>query len=332
MTPSRTESRRDASGPSQIELYRSQDGSFALEVRADDESVWLTRQQLASLFGRDVKTIGKHIANAHREELADVRTVAKYATVQREGDRDVERTVEHYNLDMVLSVGYRVKSAEGVHFRRWATSVLKRLTIEGVAINERRLEQLGAIVQILSRSTDELVAGAAEVVARYLPSLRTLRDYDEGSIEPTPGLPPTWTLTYEEARSVVDRVADEFPDDTLFGGERGGAFRGVVETLYQGFGGQELYPTVQEKAANLLYLVVKDHPLSDGNKRSAAALFVHFLARNGVLDGARGVPVISNTALAAITLMVAMSDPKEKELMVALVVSMLSSDTASSLR
>ena len=242
------------------------------------------------------------------------------------GHISVERQVEHYNIDMILSVGYRVKSAEGVHFRRWASDVLRRYVLQGSALNERRLQELGSIVQVLSRSSDELVAGVAEVVDRYLPSLRTLRDYDNGKIDESPGTAPTWQLTYEEARSVIDQVAAEFPADTLFGGERGGSLRGVIATIYQGFGGVELYPTVQSKAANLLYLVIKDHPLTDGNKRSAAALFVHFLERNGVLAGPGGISRISNNALAAITLMVAMSDPKEKELMIALVVSMLADE------
>ncbi len=309
-----------------VELYRSASGAVELSVKTGDGTVWVTRAQMATLFGRDVKTIGKHVLNAQGEELDGIATVAKFATVQLEGDRTVERLVEHYNIDMVLSVGYRVKSAEGVHFRRWANEILKRYMVEGVAFSARRLEQLGTIVQVLARSSDELVAGVAEVVQRYLPSLRTLRAYDEGDIATTSGTSPTWRLSYDEARTVIDQVAAEFPADTLFGGERGGSLRGVVETIYQGFGGVELYPTVQSKAANLLYLVVKDHPLTDGNKRSAAALFVHFLARNRSLDGALGVPRISNNALAAITLMVAMSDPKEKELMIALVISMLAED------
>lgn len=306
-----------------VELYRSASGGFELSVKTDGEAVWLSRGQLAILFGRDVKTIGKHVLNAQREELDGIATVAKFATVQREGDRLVERQIEHYNIDMILSVGYRVKSAGGVHFRRWANDVLLRYVLEGSALNERRLRELGSIVQVISRSSDELVAGVAEVIDRYLPSLRALRAYDEGEIEPITGTSPTRTLSYDEARAVIDQVGAEFPADTLFGGERGGSLRGVIATIYQGFGGVELYPTVQAKAANLLYLVVKDHPLTDGNKRSAAALFVHFLARNDALDDAHGVPRVSNNALAAITLMVAMSDPKEKELMIALIVSML---------
>jgi hypothetical protein len=303
-----------------VELYRSASGGFELAVLSDGETVWLSRAQLATLFDRDIKTIGKHLANARREELEGLPVVAKFATTAADGK---SYQVEHYNIDMVLSVGYRVKSAEGVHFRRWANGVLRRYVLEGSAINELRLQQLGSIVQVLSRSSDELVAGVAEVVDRYLPSLRTLRDYDNGKIDESPGTAPTWQLTYEEARSVIDQVAAEFPADTLFGGERGGSLRGVIATLYQGFGGVELYPTVQSKAANLLYLVIKDHPLTDGNKRSAAALFVHFLQRNSALSGPGGSSLISNNALAAITLMVAMSDPKEKELMIALVMSML---------
>lgn len=170
----------------------------------------------------------------------------------------------------------------------------------------------------------ELLPEHSDVLAEYLPALRILRDFDEGAFYAVDGDVPTWTLGYDEARSVIDRVAAEFPADALFGKERGDALKGVVASIYQGFAGQELYPTVQLKAANLLYLVVKDHPLSDGNKRSAAALFVTFLARNGILTDADGQPRISNNALAAITLMVAMSDPKEKDLMVALVVRMLS--------
>lgn len=309
-----------------VELYRSASGEFELAVRTDGESVWVTADQLVELFGRDKSTISRHLRNVFDDgELERPAVVADFATTAVDGKT---YRVAHYNLDVVISVGYRVKSAEGVRFRRWATQVLRQYLLDGIALNERRLEQLGSIVQVLSRSSDELVAGVAEVVGRYLPSLRALRAYDEGEILPAPGAAPVWSLTYEEARAVIDEVGAEFPDDALFGGERGDALRSVVETLYQGFGGVDLYPTVQEKAANLLYLVVKDHPLTDGNKRSAAALFVHFLARNGALDDARGVPLISNNALAAITLMVAMSDPKEKALMTALLVSMLAGEAS----
>jgi prophage maintenance system killer protein len=278
-----------------------------------------------ALFGRDKSTISRHLRNVFADgELDRQAVVADFATTAADGKT---YSVAHYNLDVIISLGYRVKSLEGVQFRRWATNVLRQYLLAGVAFDARRLEQLGSIVQVLSRSTDELVAGVAEVVDRYLPSLRSLRAYDEGDIPTSAGSAPTWQLTYDEARALIDQVRDEFPADTLFGGERGDALRSVIATLYQGFGGVELYPSVELKAANLLYLAVKDHPLTDGNKRSAAALFVHFLQRNGMLIDANGESRVSNNALAAITLMVAMSDPKEKELMIALIASMLSSDS-----
>lgn len=306
-----------------IELYESASGDVVLEVQADDETVWLTRQQVAALFGRDVKTIGKHIANARREELEGIATVAKFATVQTEGDREVTREVEHLNLDMILSVGYRVKSPEGVRFRKWANDVLKRYLVKGAAINERRLAELGQVVSILSRSTDQLASGIAEVVSSYLPGLVLLHDYDEGSVATSPSAVPVWELTLAESRSVIATVAAEFPKDVLAGRERGDALEGCIAAVYQGFGGQDVYPTVEEKAAHLLYFVVKDHPLADGNKRSAAALFILFLARNEMLYDESGTARVTSNALAAITLLVASSDPREKELMVSLIIKML---------
>lgn len=308
---------------SDIEFFTTGDGRITVEVRADGESVWLSRQQMAVLFGRDVKTIGKHIAAARNEELAEVSTVAKFATVQLEGGRSVQRRVEHYNLDMILSVGYRVKSSQGVQFRRWANEILKRYVLEGAALNEQRLEQLGSIVHILSRSPDQLVSGVADVLGHYLPSLTLLRDYDDGSLQSPAGARPEWTLTLEDARQVISGVASKFPSDRLLGQERGDGLETIVAAIYQGFAGQELYASVEEKAANLLYLVVKDHPLADGNKRSAAALFVTFLAHNGLLKNRDGSRRVANNALAAVTLMVAMSQPAEKDLMVALVMRMI---------
>ena len=299
-------------------VYLADGVKLSLPLDRERETVWASQAQIEELFGVDQSGVSRHVRNIFRDA-----EVEQESNMQKVHIAGADRPVTLYSLDVILAVGYRANSGRAITFRRWASNVLKQYVIEGVAVNEGRLEQIGSLVRILSRSSDDVLAGVADVLSRYLPGLRTLRDYDNGHIEPAPGTEPNWTLTYEEARTIVDQVAAEFPDDTLFGGERGGAFRGVVETIYQGFGGLDLYPTVQEKAANLLYLVVKDHPLSDGNKRSAAALFVHFLARNDALDGSSGAPLISNTALAAITLMVAMSDPKEKDLMVALLVSML---------
>lgn len=307
-----------------IELYESATGEVTLEVRADTQTVWLSLDQMAALFVRDKSTVSRHIAGIFRDgELERTSVVADFATTAADGK---SYRVTHFALDVIISVGYRVKSPQGVHFRRWATDVLRRYLIEGAALNQRRLDQIGRLVQILALASDELVSGVAEVLTGYLPGLVLLRDYDAGQVDVKPLVAPGWTLTLDQTRDVIALVGAEFPADTLFGGERGDALQGVLGTVYQGFAGQELYPTAEEKAANLLYLVVKDHPLTDGNKRSGAALFVTFLARNGMLYDAQGQPRIANNTLAAITLMVAMSDPKEKDLMIALLVRMLTDD------
>lgn len=319
---------RDGSS-GEVVLYQRDDGLPALEVRLDAETVWLSQQQIAELFQTSRTNIVEHIQHIYEEgELDETATCRKSRQVRTEGSRQVAREIPFYNLDLIISVGYRVKSKVATQFRIWATERLREYLVEGYAINEQRLEHLGSIVQILARSSDELVSGVADVLAEYLPGLTLLRDYDEGRIDTAPGVAPGWVLTLDEARSIIAQVATEFPDDGLFGKERGDAFDGVIGAIYQGFGGHDLYPTVEEKAANLLYLVVKDHPLSDGNKRSAAALFVTFLARNGLLANAISTPRITNNALAAVTLMVAMSDPKEKELMIALLIRMITATAA----
>ena len=235
-----------------IELYQSSDGSVSIDVRTENDTVWVTQQQMSTLFSRDPTTIGRHVRNALREELAGLATTADFAVVRNEGGRLVERKVEHYNLDMVLSVGYRVKSPEGIHFRRWATSVLKTYLIEGVALNDRRLEQLGSIARVLSRSDNDLIFGVADVLAGYIPGLRLLREYDDGYIEVPEGAVPGWDLSLDEARSVVARVAAEFPDDTLVGLDPGNRLDSSIGAIYQSFDGHDMYPTVELQAANLL--------------------------------------------------------------------------------
>lgn len=309
-----------------VVLYKSSEGLFELQVRTDEQSVWLNRQQLSVLFDRDVKTIGKHITNALHEELSGLAVVAKFATTATDGKR---YQVEYFNLDMVLSVGYRVKSAEGVHFRRWANEVLRRYVLEGVAANERRLKEIGSIVRILGRASDELVVGIADVLRDYLPGLRLLQEYDQGEFRSKAGVTPNWILTIGEARNIIRLVAESFPEDILFGKERGGGLEAVIEGIYQQFAGHALYSTVELKAANLLYLVVKDHPLADGNKRSAASLFVTFLAKNNFLNNEVGEQRITNNALAALTLLVAISEPRKKELMISLLVRMISDGDAN---
>ena len=306
----------------EVVIYQSADGRSTIDVRLDGDTVWLNRQQLAALYGRDVKTIGKHIANALREELAGIPTVAKFATVAEEGGRVVAREVEHYNLDMVLSVGYRVKSPEGVQFRRWATTVLRDHVTEGYTVNQRRLDQLNQALQIIARSSQAEVAGVANVLQRYADGLTLLDDYDHQRISKPQGQPCAWRLEYDEARAFVDAM--RFVEDSdLFGVERDESFRSSLATIYQGFGDQEFYPSVQEKAANLLYLVVKNHSFVDGNKRIAAALFAYFLDCNSILVDAAGLPRIDNAALAGLTLMIALSRPEEKDVMCNLVMNCL---------
>ena len=308
-----------------IIIYQPVEGQAGIDVRVESETVWLSQRQMGELFDVDVRTISEHLSNVFSSgELEKEATIRKFRIVRREGSRDVTRNVEHYNLDAIISVGYRVKSATATQFRIWATKRLREYLVQGYSINEQRLEQLGQIAQVLSWSENPAVAGTGEVLASYLPSLHVLRDYDDGIIvQQSDGRSPVWELGYEDAQAIIARLREEFPDDVLLGVENGDGLQSVVATIYQSFAGQDLYPTLEEKAANLLYLVVKDHPLADGNKRSAAALFVEFLDRNAALYQADGAARVSNNALAAMTLMVAMSSPQEKDLMVALIQRMI---------
>ena len=282
-----------------IIIYQPVEGQAGIDVRVESETVWLSQRQMGELFDVDVRTISEHLSNVFSSgELEKEATIRKFRIVRREGSRDVTRNVEHYNLDAIISVGYRVKSATATQFRIWATKRLREYLVQGYSINEQRLEQLGQIAQVLSRSENPAVAGTGEVLASYLPSLHVLRDYDDGVIvQQSDGRSPVWELGYEDAQAIIARLREEFPDDALLGVENGDGLQSVVATIYQSFAGQDLYPTLEEKAANLLYLVVKDHPLADGNKRSAAALFVEFLDRNAALyqaDGAARVGLPAN--------------------------------------
>ena len=310
-----------------IIIYQPHADQPAVDVRLEGETVWLSQRQMGELFDVDVRTISEHLSNVFSSgELEKEATIRKFRIVRREGTRDVTRSVEHYNLDAIISVGYRVKSATATQFRIWATKRLHEYLVQGYSINQQRLEQLGQIVEVMARADNHLVAGTGEVLAAYLPSLQALRDYDEGTLSDSEstGNAPVWQLTHADAQAIIARARSEFPQDRLFGIENGDKLKSVVATIYQSFAGEDLYRTTEQKAANLLYLMVKDHPLVDGNKRSAAALFIEFLSRNNLLFSADGTPLVSNNALAAMTLMVAMSNPQEKDLMVALVERLIS--------
>ena len=310
-----------------IIIYQPHADQPAIDVRLEGETVWLSQRQMAELFDVDVRTISEHLSNVFSSgELEKEATIRKFRIVRHEGTRNVTRSVEHYNLDAIISVGYRVKSATATQFRIWATKRLREYLVQGYSITQLRLEQLGQNVEVKARADNHLVAGTGEVLSAYLPSLRTLRDYDEGTLSDSEstGNAPVWQLTHADAQAIIARARSEFPQDRLFGLENGDKLKSVVATIYQSFAGQDLYKTTEQKAANLLYLMVKDHPLVDGNKRSAAALFIEFLSRNNLLFSADGTPLVSNSALAAMTLMVAMSNPQEKDLMVALVERLIS--------
>ena len=310
-----------------IIIYQPHADQPAIDVRLEGETVWLSQRQMSVLFDTSSDNVGLHLKNIYAErELLEEATTEDFSVVRQEGNRQVRRSVRHYNLDAIISVGYRVKSATATQFRIWATKRLREYLVQGYSINQQRLEQLGQIVEVMARADNHLVAGTGEVLSAYIPSLQTLRDYDEGALSASEstGNAPVWQLTHADAQAIIARARSEFPQDRLFGLENGDKLKSVVATIYQSFAGEDLYPTTEQKAANLLYLMVKDHPLVDGNKRSAAALFIEFLAQNNLLFSADGTPLVSNNALAAMTLMVAMSNPQEKDLMVALVERLIS--------
>ncbi len=295
---------------------------LAVRLTPGDDTVWLTRRQMAELYERDVKTIGKHIGNALKEEL-DSSTVANFATVQFEGGIEVTRLVEHYNLDMIISVGYRVKSRRGVEFRRWANGVLKSYLLRGYAANANRLAQLRQTLSIMKRVEEKLDARQVlDVIDHYTAALDLLDDYDHQRLgKPAGRAGAQVPLQYEECRALIDsmRFAGESP---LFGNEKDDSFRGSLGAIYQSFGGVEVYPSAEEKAANLLYFVTKNHSFSDGNKRIAAAVFLLFLEKNGLLVH-EGRPALDSHTLVAVIVMIAESRPEEKETMVRLVMHFL---------
>lgn len=316
----------DPMSNSQIVLFESSNGDVKLDVAFDPQNneVWLNRNQMSILFDRDVKTIGKHIAHAMKEELAESPhpTVAKFATVQNEGGRAVKREIEYYSLDAIISVGYRVKSQRGIEFRRWATDVLHRYIIEGRAENERRLQQLAQAVEVLERVADDLDADQVlEVVKSYASALELLDGYDHQRIEKPSGNDAVYVLDYGECRELIATL--RFNDENaLFGVEKDDSFKSSIAAIYQSFDGQEVYPSVEEKASNLLYFIVKNHSFHDGNKRIAATIFLYFLDRNELLYR-NGAKVMSDSALVSTTIMIAESKPEEKDIMVALVMNFL---------
>ena len=322
----------------QIIIYQTEDGQTQIDVRMENDMIWLTRQQIAVLFGRDYKTISKHINNALKEELADSVVVAKFANTTQHGaieGKTQTHEIDYFNLEVITSVGYRVKSKRGVQFRQWANNVLKQYLIKGYAINERmRKEQIGELRQLVGMlgrtiqsqpllSNDETNA-LFEVVTDYTYALDTLDnyDYERLTINKTTKEEP-FHATYENAMEAINGLREKFGGSVLFGNEKDDSFKSSIGQIYQTFGGEELYPSVEEKAAMLLYLVTKNHSFSDGNKRIAATLFLWFLNNNHILYHPDGSKRIADSTLVALTLMIAESRTEEKDVMVKVVVNLI---------
>ena len=320
----------------QIIIYQTEDGQTQIDVRLENDTVWLTQAQMAELFETDRTSIVRHINNIYKvEELDRESTCAKIAQVQVEGKRTVKRNIPYFNLDMIISVGYRVNSKRGVRFRQWANNVLKQYLIKGYAVNERmRKEQIGELRQLVGMlgrtiqsqpllSNDETNA-LFEVVTDYTYALDTLDnyDYERLTINKTTKEEP-FHATYENAMEAIDELREKFGGSVLFGNEKDDSFKSSIGQIYQTFGGEELYPSVEEKAAMLLYLVTKNHSFSDGNKRIAATLFLWFLNNNHILYRPDSTKRIADNTLVALTLMIAESRTEEKDVMVKVVVNLI---------
>ena len=309
----------------EIILFENQ--NVKLEVNMKDETVWLNREQLAELFDRDVKTIGKHINNALNEEL-DNSTVAKFATVQTEGNRKVTRDIEYYNLDMIISVGYRIKSQNGIIFRKWASKVLKDYMLQGYAVNQKRLEYLEKTVKLIdiaNRIDENLNNSDAQeilkVIGNYSKALDLLDDYDHRTLLKPKGNDSQKQIKYEDCLDVINKLRFN-QESSLFAIERNNGLEAIINNIYQTFDSNDVYKSIEEKASNFLYMIVKNHVFIDGNKRIAATLFIYFLNYYDILykDDKQ---VIDNNTLTALTLLIAESNPKEKEIIIDLIMNFL---------
>lgn len=319
-------------------IYETGAKSVRFNFEPEAETIWATQAQMAEVFDVGTQAIGKHLKNIYQDgELEMERTCSKMEQVELEGERRVLRKVKVYNLDAIISVGYRVNSRKATDFRIWATTVLRKYITNGVAVNERRLselsmqklqevnETLDVVRRLMAQNelTGDEASGVLEIIAQYAETFRTLREYDEGYVRLGKGAKARVSLDAGECVGMIDQLREAIQESEMFGKLRGDAFEGILRAIDQSFAGKEMYPTVAEKAANLLYFIIKDHPFFDGNKRIAALLFIGFLVRNryGLLKN--GEAKISDRALVALTLMIAESEPREKGLMVAVVCRLL---------
>jgi len=321
---------------SEIIIYQSTDNDVQIEVQFENETVWLNQYQLAKLFDGSRSNIVEHIKNIYKtKELDEKATCRKFRQVRKEGKRMVERDIEHYNLDVIISVGYRVNSKQGIQFRQWATQRLKEHLVQGYTINQKRLDELQQMVQLITRKAEnalnvEEAKGLLDIIGQYTQSFILLNQYDSNSIAPQKlNEHITYEVGYDEAKKAIAELKRQLIDKKeateLFGNEKDNSFEGTLQSVVQTFGGQYLYPSIEEQAAHLLYFIIKNHPFSDGNKRIGAFMFVWFLEKNRHRFKQDGEVKINDNALVALALLVAQSDPAEKELMIALITQLINS-------
>ena len=301
----------------EVVLFRDGEVELEVQISPDQETVWLTQDQMSDLFETARSSIAYHIGNNFREEELDKHTSVE---IFDRSTYKASRPPAYYNLDVIISVGYRVKSKRGIAFRKWANSVLKQYIMQGYAVNNRRMNQLGEVLRIMKRTESRLDANQVlSVIEKYSVALDLLDDYDHQAMKRPKGNDAIYILTYEECRSIINQMKFGEQSD-LFGNEKDDSFKGSIGNIYQSFAGQEIYPSLEEKAANLLYLVIKNHSFSDGNKRIAATMFLYFLDKNGILfDG--NTKLIDDHTLVALTIMIAESKPDEKEMMVSVIMN-----------
>ena len=310
----------------EVVLYKNR-----LEVRLEKDTVWLTQKDLADLFNIERSVITKHIRNVFKTNELDQKR-----NVQKMHIPNSDKPVAFYNLDVIISVGYRVNSKQGTQFRIWATNVLRKHLVDGYTLNEKRLKRVEAKYQELQKAVilignvaaveglSQEARGIAQVIAEYSRALDILDDFDHERLPKPPGIKKaSFALTYEEARKIIQTMKGQFKDSALMGQEKDEGFKSSIRTIYQTFGGKDLYPTVQEKAAHLLYFVTKNHSFVDGNKRIAAALFICFLQKNKILHHRDGSKRIDDNALVALTLMIAASKPSEREMMIRVILNLM---------
>jgi prophage maintenance system killer protein len=323
---------------SDIKIYQTDDGQTEINVRFENETVWLTQKQMAQLFDKDSDTIGLHLKNIYKSgELEEFATTEHSSVVQQEGKRQVQRKIKLFNLDAIISVGYRVNSKRGIQFRIWASRIIKEYLLNGFVIDNKRLiqqnsqlKELQSSVKILGDSlmfktlTNDESIGLLKIITQYAYALDILDQYDYQSLEikNTSGK-EIYQLTYEEAMFQIKLAKQIHGNSDLFGHEKDESFESSISTIYQTFDGIDLYPSIEEKAANLLYFVTKNHSFSDGNKRIAAFLFLYFLERNGILFDEVGNKRIADNTLVALTLMVAVSKSEEKDTMTKVIVNLI---------